>query len=140
MNRSITREQRQRLKTENKRWPKTLKSIPSNEWPDINQNFLVQRIGVWRSRDFLVQVFIEGAFIRLSANRTEMLANGRWSDQITWDEMQEIKKQCGFADSLAIEVYPKESDVVNVASMRHLWIPTGTFPKVGWSKSMKNGI
>jgi len=40
---------------------------------------------------------------------------------ITWDQLQEIKNRVWGQKSRAIEVYPVQSDVVNNASMRHLW-------------------
>jgi hypothetical protein len=44
------------------------------------------------------------------------------SDDITWSELQEFKnKVCG-ENSQALEVYPKECEVVNHSKIRHLWI------------------
>lgn len=123
------RAQRQRLKTENKKQSKTLTSVPCSEWPENKK----QMIGVWRSREFLVQEYRENGNIRLSVNRTEMQADGRWSDNISWDELQDIKRQVGFGDSYAVEVYPKDKDVVNDANMRHLWILPSPL-KIGWVK------
>jgi hypothetical protein len=76
-----------------------------------------------RSDSLLVQVFKEPAplIVRLSVCRSE-LAGDRWADRITWDELQAVKAQAGYADALAVEVYPPAADVVNVANMRHLWV------------------
>ncbi|EOG1815585.1 hypothetical protein ACK3RA_000943 [Enterobacter hormaechei] len=38
------------------------------------------------------------------------------------DALQEIKSAVGYGDRDAVEIYPRDSDVVNVANMRHLWI------------------
>lgn len=43
-------------------------------------------------------------------------------DGISWDALQEIKGAVGYADRDAVEIYPRDADVVNVANMRHLWI------------------
>lgn len=48
--------------------------------------------------------------------------DGNWIDGITWDELMEIKRQCGFGDRLAVEIYPPDEHIVNVANMRHLFI------------------
>lgn len=64
----------------------------------------------------------EHAICRLTVNRTEMGRDGRWRDGITWDELQDLKRQAGYGEAMAVEVYPPDSEVVNVANMRHLWI------------------
>ncbi|MGL0761287.1 DUF4222 domain-containing protein [Citrobacter freundii] len=51
-----------------------------------------------------------------------MANSGRWKDGISWDALQEIKNAVGYADRDAVEIYPAQKDVVNVANMRHLWI------------------
>ena len=126
---SITRAQRQRLKTENKKQSKMLTTVDPDLWGKGDPN--EERTMVWRSQDFLVQEFQEGKNIRLSINRTEMQADGRWSDNISWDELQEIKRQVGYGDRYAVEIYPKDKNVVNVANMRHLWIPM-SYMSIGW--------
>lgn len=78
---------------------------------------------VWKDDNFLVQIFEkkDGA-TRLSINRIQLADNNHWVDGISWDELQLIKKQVGFGNFDAIEIYPKEKDVVNVANIRHLWV------------------
>lgn len=103
--------------------PEQLTEVPSEEWPKAQTR--ARRIGVWRCRHWLVQEFIEdedSGIVRLSVNRTEIGADGRWSDNLTWDELQFIKNELGHGDRDAVEVYPREQDVVNVANMRHLWV------------------
>ena len=68
-------------------------------------------VSVWRSRSFLVQVFNEGhqdgrKVTRLTVARTELGDDGRWKADITWDELQQIKRECGFGNCYAIEVFP----------------------------------
>lgn len=83
----------------------------------------VEFIAVFRSRDFLVQIFpATESIVRMSVNRTELRQDGRWSDEISWDELQRLKAEAGYGDLDAIEIYPPDKDVVNVANMRHLWI------------------
>lgn len=39
----------------------------------------------------------------------------------TWEELQQVKNSIWGADCVAIEIYPKESGVVNIKPTRHLW-------------------
>src|SRR5574337_974504 len=90
------------------------------------------RLAVWINLEFLVQVFDEGSGMRrLSVNRTLVKPGGGWREDITWEDLQAIKRQSGMGDRYAVEVYPRDVDVVNVANMRHLWVlpaPLG----IGW--------
>lgn len=48
-----------------------------------------------------------------------------WSDRrtpISWDELQSVKNEVFGEDAWAIEVYPPESEVVDEAPFRHLWL------------------
>lgn len=87
---------------------------------------------VWRSKGFLVQSFIENGCVRLSINRTKLRNDGLWEDGITWDELMECKRQVGMGERYAVEVYPRDRDIVLKANMRHLWVlqeplPIGLF-------------
>ena len=118
-----TREQRRELKRQNAKMPRELRLVPRKEWPLEHQRGPLSR--VWRSRDFLVQEYAEMApvLVRLSVLRTTLDPKaGRWVDGITWDELQAIKAECGYDQHDALEMYPPDSDVVNVANLRHLWV------------------
>ena len=125
----LTREQRRskdfrrKVAEENASWSKQLVKIPEATW-QANPGRSSNLIEVWRSRDFLVQVFREGSdMVRLSFNRTTLNSSAsRWEEGITWEEMQKIKHDCGYGDLDAVEVFPRDCDVVNVANMRHLWV------------------
>lgn len=81
-------------------------------------------ISAWRSNRFLVTLYrpANGAQ-RITINRTMVdTGTGHWVDGITWQEIQNIKSAIGFADHDAVEVYPADRDVVNVANMRHIWL------------------
>lgn len=108
--------------------------VPKRRWPS-------QRPGlteVYISSEFLVQQLDEGdGVIRLSICRTAMdSSNGRWVDGISWDELQRIKSQVGFGDKCAVEVFPEDSNVVNVANMRHLFVLPDR-PSFVWTSSRK---
>ena len=122
-----TRAQRQLLKKENNKQSEYLEPVPASEWPSNPKNM----VGVYRSREFLVQVYQEeNKIIRLSVNRTEMTDNG-WSDKIEWEELQAIKNELGHGNQMAIEIYPRDKDTVNVANMRHLWVLPQPL-NIGW--------
>lgn len=118
-----TREERRVLERANAKLPRDLVEWRREDWPPTAQAARVSPIRVFRSRDFLVQEFAEPApaIARLSINRTT-LDGQRWKDGITWDDLQSIKNQIGYASYTAIEVYPPAVDVVNVANIRHLWV------------------
>ncbi len=40
---------------------------------------------------------------------------------ISWEEMQAVKSLVWGADAVAVEIYPKQSQVVNSGNYRHLW-------------------
>lgn len=118
-----SRAQRRELERQNAKLPHALQLVPREAWPLELQRGPVQR--AWRSRDFLVQEYAEQApvLVRLSVLRTTLDPRvGRWVDGITWDELQQIKNEIGYADHDALELYPMAADVVNVANLRHLWV------------------
>lgn len=88
----------------------------------------------FRSRQFLVQQYQAGEIIRLTVCRT-VIEGDEWKAEITWDQLQWIKGQLGFADKYAIEVYPRAVDLVNVANMRHLWILPEPL-QIGWFRKV----
>lgn len=85
-----------------------------------------------RNRHFVAQIYITAESTRISINRAKLkeLRDGKpiWADNITWDEIQEIKGRLGYGDCDAVEIYPKDQDVVNVANMRHIWILSDDHP------------
>jgi hypothetical protein len=101
--------------------------VPAIEWDHI-KSMGVKRIEVWRSRDFLVQVFAEKDGVeRLTICRTSPDGND-WEDRIAWDDLQRLKRECGRGERDAVEIYPADRDLVNVANMRHLWVTPTNIP------------
>jgi hypothetical protein len=77
----------------------------------------------WRNRTFLVQLYQDGSFERLSINRASIdAATDRWKDGISWDELMECKRAVGYGDRWCVEAYPPDAAVVNVANIRHLFV------------------
>lgn len=110
------------LQEQNLRYPAHLVQVPRDEWPERVPPGLVN---VLRSRSYLVQVFNEShpaVCMRLSINRTGITPKGGWVQDIPWEDLQRLKREAGYGDLDAVEVFPPDADVVNVANMRHLWI------------------
>lgn len=122
MDKARLRHVRDELRRENQLFSSKMVPIAKDRWPKDQQTIDGQnRVAVWRNKEFLVQVFAFGneGLLRLSVNRTSW--DGRdWRDGITWDDLQRIKNEIGFADSTAVEVYPPQDRVINVANIRHL--------------------
>lgn len=108
--------------------------IPSSKWPLATE---AKQIEVHMSRKFLVQVFAEdGGYIRLSVTRCELGKGRTFADGISWDELQDIKRDLGYGDRFAVEAYPEDKHTINVANMRHLWIfPDGERLGFAWRKA-----
>lgn len=119
---------RRHLEKENAKRPPFLVQVPREQWPNDGGGKILE---VWLSGKYMVQVYDEGNGLkRLSVNRTIINQDGQWQDNLTWDELQEVKRQIGHGDSFAVEVYPSDRDIVNVANLRHLWVLP--HPVVGW--------
>jgi len=41
-------------------------------------------------------------------------------ERLSWEELQEVKENI-WGDAVAVEIYPKNCDVVNLRPTRHLW-------------------
>lgn len=118
---SASPEQRRRLAIENASYPNHLISIHPSEWRPVAWD-KCERIEVWRSRNFLVQIFAQAnGAERLTVCRTKVMGH-TWQDGISWDDLQKLKAECGRGKKWAVEIFPAEQEVVNVANMRHLWV------------------
>lgn len=91
-------------------------------------------VRAWRSRRFTVQLYEEPNGARLSVQRSTdsdpVRVAGR-EKPLTWDELMEAKREAGFGDRWAVEIYPPDIQVVNVCPVRHLWL-LDTAPDYGW--------
>ena len=134
MSHTITREQRRQLARDNAKLPANLQPVPKDLWPQYPVGRKIP-YSVWRSRYFLVQCYAEHDGIsRLSVARSVIEpTTGRWKDGITWEELQAIKREVGLGDYMAVEIYPKDRDIINVANMRHLWVLRDPL-NFGWKK------
>ena len=129
-----TRRQVRQLRRDNSIWPPRLEAIPADKWPKHIPH-AKPRVNVFRSREFLVQVFDEGHdTLRLSVNRTDWdFTLGRWREDISWDDLQRLKEEAGYGGRWAVEIFPAADEVVNEANMRHIWLLKGA-PTFAWRK------
>jgi len=97
-----------------------LRPIPLEEWPDTDDGAR-RPFEVWLSRAFLVQLCREGEHVRMTVNRVKREL-GAWRDGISWEQIMQLKRECGRGDVCAVELFPPDDCVVNVANMRHLWL------------------
>ena len=120
-----TRQMRRQLAVDNLKWPRHLVPVPPEQWPlGCFSAIPADRhpTAVWRSQDFLVLIFAAcNGIERLTVQRTEYGVN-RAKDDIKWETLQRLKAECGRGKLDAVEIFPNDRDVVNVANMRHLWV------------------
>lgn len=123
---------RREIRRQNRLFTDEFQDIPEHKWPKMPAERGV-RYAVKRNRSYLVQIFVEPPGHRLTINRTEIGKDGKWVDGITWDELFWVKNKVGFSNFDAVEIFPRECDLVYVANMRHLWVILTTLP-YGWRK------
>lgn len=88
----------------------------------------------WRSRDYSAMLFRDQAsgLLRLDITRVQIdKYTLEYRDGISWDALQQIKNETMGPDVWAVECYPPQHLVQNVANMRHLWILEEP-PAFGW--------
>lgn len=124
------REANEKLLRENMQYTKDFVEIPKEKWPEnwkkADRNRLPFR--VLRNNQFFVQCHRETHGItRITVNRIKLKTLHRWDDEISWDDLQWVKNAVGYAHKNAVEVFPEQKRVVNVANMRHLWVLPNDF-------------
>lgn len=93
-------------------------------------------IKLWASRDFMATLYKDypSTYPRLTIHRTETdRQTGTYRDGITWDELQRIKRECGFGNAWAVENFPSDDQVVGVQAIRHLWL-LDQAPPFAWTE------
>ena len=103
---------------------KPLKPVDQARWRVLVDRD--DRFAVWDSEDFIVQAFHIPDYpgvIRLSTNRRKCISGPKlFADGITWDDLQAIKRDCGYGDRMAVEIYPADQHIINAINARHLWL------------------
>ena len=131
--RTLAHNQRQFAKT----LPEALTLIDPSAFPALEH----LPIRAWRNRKYVVQLYAETStafpgLLRLTVTRASIDTQGKFQAEITWDELQAIKREVGFGDWYGVEVYPRDCDVVNESNMRHLWLLPVDLP-IGWLKGSR---
>ena len=108
--------------------------------PNLPTHFKSEILESWRSKKFVLVVYaINENIERISINRADFNKDfTRWNDKISWDDLQRLKAECGRGHLEAVEVYPADKDIVNVANIRHIWVfKSGSLHDqgIGWKKS-----
>ena len=139
MNRAERKALIRQTREQAKAWPEHLVEVPESEWPPRGiRTAKDYPTGLWRSRHYLVSRFDEQPYNglevrRLCVNRVTIRADGHWDENIPWDDLQRCKRETGHGDWYAVEIYPRDRDLVHIANIRHLWLlaePLG----IGWFK------
>lgn len=55
------------------------------------------------------------------------------NSDITWQEKQKVKNRLFGRESFAVEVFPPESQLIDVVNAYHLWVLPSGCP-IGWNK------
>jgi hypothetical protein len=131
---NLNREQRRALEKVKRQliasYPDTLEIVPEND-PNIPYSSHPQDIEhIYRSKKYTVILWKIGVGFagynfgqRFSITRNEWDSKDRrYKDGLTWDEIMDIKREMGFGERTAIEYYPADSEVVNLANMRHVFL------------------
>lgn len=121
-------------------------ALENEKFPDrlvrIQRKEIKARPGVvipdecFRSKRFLVQIVRkdkQSGFCRMTIGRTMIDDKGAWEQDITWDDIQRLKSEAGYGDRWAVEVFPAEGNVVNVANLRHIWL-LDERPPYAWNR------
>lgn len=124
--------QRAHLKKTQRRFSPAFEKIPAPEWEKLPVDIMPRE--VWRNNRFLVMLYEESNnILRLSILRTELRADGHWRDGIAWEELQAIKRGIGHGETFAVEIFPKDTDAITAANIRHLWLLPEPLP-FGWRR------
>ena len=86
--------------------------------------FFEPSIGAWESDQYRVYAFLDQNTIRLDI---EMLDK---TDGLSWDDMPQIKNDCGYQHFDAVEFYPREQDVINTGNVRHIYLYSTLLPLI----------
>ncbi len=116
-----TRNQRRQLEKDNKKFSTKFVKVKRAQWPGYVPKGLFE---VWRNQDYLIQLFHEERCVdRMSVCTTHIdTSQLDWTEGISWNDLQHMKQAIGRGSQSAVEIYPPEDCIVNVANMRHLWL------------------
>lgn len=131
--RKLLRSNRALLAKESAARPAELIPVPADRWPPAKPG-APRPFQVFWNNQFLVQMFAEHSGLRMTVSRTTVNEAGNWDDNISWDDLQQLKREAGYKTWWAVELFPPDDQIINVANMRHLWLLAGE-PSFGWRKT-----
>lgn len=128
----LTRHERRSMERAKEKHVKNLMKAGYSEFKDITKESLERLENVYfrppdkiyQNGQFIVQVFEANNI--WNAKRAMI----RWLDarpEIPWATLQRIKNDLFGEETLALEVFPKESNKIDVANMYWLWILPSSF-------------
>lgn len=79
----------------------------------------------WENEEFILGLFSFQGYVRLSIWRQPGTDVGK---VISWETLQTLKSLAGFGNNDAVEVYPRNQDIVNTANARHIYIMNDLLP------------
>lgn len=105
-------------------WPKKLTRFDPKDWPGAvsEANHPAAPDEAWRSRAYLVQIRYLDPTTNGGAEELLHIRRTIHGAPLTWDELQVIKRDVGRGDRAAVEVFPEDAHLIDLAEMRHLWI------------------
>lgn len=141
VNRTDVRRLQKVIQAENRIHPDRMREVPMEQWSDAMKAKTLDLtapsvpVRAWRSKRFVAVLYDEGVRKpnRLSVNRAAISADGEFVGDLTWDELMQVKRECGFERRDALELYPADATVVNESNMRHLWI-LDMQSRLNWSR------
>lgn len=89
--------------------------------PNFHSPFGEPARKAWFSEDFIAGLFGDEGAVRLSVSRNRTEAE-QIAFPMSWEELMQVKHDCGFGDIDAVEVYPRDEDVFNTGNVRHLFL------------------
>lgn len=124
--RTLNREQRRALEKAQRAYiatlPEKLTRMDDNDPMMPYSSHPEDRIGVWRNKKFSVILWKVPAGEKMTISRNEWDSKTRrYEDGITWDEIQEIKRELGYGERTGVEFFPPDSELINIANVRHIW-------------------
>lgn len=89
----------------------------------MHTDFGESTVTTWESEQFFAGLVQFQGFARLTIMRAD-----KSDTPMSWEELQGVKSACGFSTLDAVEVYPRDCDVINTGNARHLYLFANLLP------------
>lgn len=108
-------------------WPSEMAPVPEAQWARYQR----KPDKVWRSREFVAKLIRD-----LQGHERLCVSRAYRGAELGWNELQRVKRECGFGDRWAVECFPADTDEMKASSFRHLWLLPEP-PRFGWRARAK---